>query len=113
MDSTSKINATGKGSIQGLGYGSGVGASYGGQGGSQFRVDYTYGSFDQKPDSSTNHVYQMGSGGGDDAYRGGGVVIINTAKATINGKIEANGVPTANKIGNSYNAGSGGFIYIK
>ena len=113
MDSTSKINATGKGNIKGLGYGAGVGGSYGGQGGSQSKVDYTYGNFDQIPDNSTTHINQMGSGGGDDAFRGGGVVVINTTQATINGKIEANGIPTANKIGSSYNAGSGGYIYIK
>ena len=113
MDSGSRINVTGKGNIQGAGFSSKSGASYGGQGGSNEKIDYTYGTFNQIPDGTTNNIAQMGSGGNDDTLRGGGVVIINARQATINGKIEANGIPTANKIGQTYNAGSGGYIYIK
>jgi hypothetical protein len=114
MDAESRLNVTGKGPITGRGHDNRMGASYAGQGGAQPKdsKDLTYGSFDQLPDTSVMNNAQMGSGGGTDTKRGGGVIIIYTQTANINGELVANGAPFTTKIGESYNAGSGGYIFV-
>lgn len=113
MDSESIINTTALGQLKGLGAYDGDGASYAGQGGSQYvnGRDKTYGTFNQMPDASDMHVDQMGSGGTPDK-RGGGVVVIITNTGSINGDIYANGDPVSTKLTETYHAGSGGYIYI-
>jgi len=119
MDEDSKMNVTGMaykfGSNTGKGFDNNMGASYAGQGGTDLDnpSDLTYGEFFQIPNDQQLHNYQMGSGGGSEDKRGGGVIVIEVRAATIRGEILANGAPSSTKVSKSFNAGSGGYIYIK
>lgn len=119
MDEDSKMNVTGMaykfGSNTGKGFDNNMGASYAGQGGTDLDnpSDLTYGEFFQIPNDQQLHNYQMGSGGGSEDKRGGGVIVIQVRAATIRGEILANGAPSSTRVSKSFNAGSGGYIYIK